>query len=191
MSGKTKFPREAALAVARELTVALTPLCERMIFAGSLRRLKPEVGDIEVVFIPKIEAHPDPDDLLGHLIPTSLVDAWLAGEIKAGRMERRRNVNGSPLWGPVNKLARHMASGIGVDFFQADRRNWYSLLVCRTGSAESNTRICNAAIERGLRWDMYAGLRDRLSGVLVFEPASERALFERVGLPYLEPKDRV
>ena len=66
MSGKVKHPRAKAVAVARELTVALRGLCEpgRFIFAGSLRRLKPEVGDIEVVYVPLVESRPDPDDLL-------------------------------------------------------------------------------------------------------------------------------
>ena len=42
-----------------------------------------------------------------------------------------------------------MASDIGVDFFQADERNFWTLLLCRTGSADMNTRICSAAIARG------------------------------------------
>lgn len=107
-SSKTKHPRANALEVARELTSMLRPLCEpeRFIFAGSLRRMKAEVGDIELVYVPLVEDRPDPEDLLGRMIPTNLVT-------------------------------------------------------------------------------------QRSTGDLLFVPNSEEALFKYVGLPYLQPKDRV
>ncbi len=193
MSGKIKHPREAALVVARELTAALRELCEpqRFVWAGSLRRMKPEVGDVEIVYVPRVELRRDPEDLLGREIPTNLVDAklgeWLAGGVIAKRVGER----GGTAWGEQNKLARHVASGIGIDFFQANRRNFWSLLVCRTGSAESNMRVCVAAESRGEKWDPYQGFLDRLTGELLFVPESEAALFAHVRLPFLEPKERV
>ena len=54
---KTRFPRAAAIAVARELCEALKPHCERLIVAGSLRRMKQQVGDVEIVYIPKIRKY--------------------------------------------------------------------------------------------------------------------------------------
>ena len=121
----------------------LKPLCEpdRFIFAGSLRRLKSEVGDIEIVYVPRIEQQPDPADLFGKTLPINLVDRMLDQLLKAGLYTKREGPNGGSAWGPSNKLAVHAGSGIGVDFFQADNLNFYSLLVCRTGSMESNTRI--------------------------------------------------
>lgn len=193
MSGKIKHPREAALAVARELTAALRGLCEpeRFIFAGSLRRLKPEVGDIEVVYVPRIEPRPDKSDLLQPLVATNLVDAQLAEWLRAGVITKRVGPRGGSAWGAVNKLALHTASGIGVDLFQANKRNFWTLLVCRTGPAELNTRICMAAEELGEQWDPYKGFLDRRSKDLLFVPESEEALFQHVRLPFLEPKDRV
>lgn len=193
MSSKSKHPRAKALEVARELVAALRPLCdpERFIFAGSLRRLKPEVGDIEVVYIPIIEPRPDPEDLLGRMIPTNLFDDQLDAWLKAGVITKRIGPQGGSAWGPSNKLAVHTASGIGVDFFAANKRNFWTLLVCRTGSMESNTRVASAAIKLGQTWNMYRGFEDRVTGDLLFVPESEAALFNHVRLPFLPPKDRV
>ena len=118
MSSSTKHPRAKALAVARELTAALRPLCEpeRFIFAGSLRRLKPEVGDIELVYIPRVEMQSDPDDLLDNRIPTNLFNQKLDEWLKAGVLSRRVGPRGGTSWGPANKLAVHNPSGIGLDF---------------------------------------------------------------------------
>ena len=48
---KTKFPHDDALAVAMDLCDLLMPIClpDRLMICGSVRRLKPEVGDIEIV----------------------------------------------------------------------------------------------------------------------------------------------
>ena len=193
MSGKTKHPRAKALEVARELTAALRQLCEpdRFIFAGSLRRLKPEVGDIEVVYVPLIPLRPDPTDLLGNLVPTNLFDERLNEWLADGTISKRIGDKGGTAWGPSNKLAVHTKSGIALDFFCANKRNFWTLLVCRTGSMESNTRICMAAEKRGLKWNPYRGFEDRVTEELLYVPDSEEALFAHVGLPYLQPKDRV
>lgn len=55
LSRKVKFPRAVALEVVRGLMPHLVPACEpeRFIIAGSLRRRKIEVGDIEILFIPR------------------------------------------------------------------------------------------------------------------------------------------
>ncbi len=192
MSSKIKHPRAKALEVAKELTATLRALCEpnRFIFAGSLRRMKPEVGDIELVYVPRIELRPDPDDLLGNPIPTMMFDIQLADWLRRGVISKRVGEKGGTLWGDFNKLALHTASGIGIDFFQANKRNFWTLLVCRTGSAESNMRVCQAAEKRGMKWNPYRGFEDRRTGELLFVPESEEALFRHVGLPYLQPKDR-
>src|SRR5690348_18038472 len=51
---KQRYPACEAWQVARPLAFALERVCERVEIAGSLRRKKAEVGDIEILFIPKI-----------------------------------------------------------------------------------------------------------------------------------------
>ncbi len=186
MSFKPKFPRAAALAVAKELCVALAPVTERLIVAGSLRRRKLEVGDVEVLFIPKMITVPDG---LFDSKMVSQADLVLLDLMSLNVIGQRKNVNGSVMWGAKNKLAVHVASGIPVDLFTATAENWFNYLVCRTGSAESNMAICNAAIAKGWKWNPYgAGFTDT-HGNLV--PVTiEREVFELVGLKYLEPWER-
>lgn len=193
MSGKIKHPRVRALEVARELTLALREHCEpeRFVFAGSLRRMKPEVGDIEMVYVPRVELLPDPDDLLGNPIPTIRFDLVLNEWLKRGLLAKRVGEKGGTAWGAMNKLAVHTASGIGIDFFQANKRNFWTLLVCRTGSAESNMRVCVAAEKRGEKWNPYLGFEDRVTGELLYVPESEEAVFNHVKLPFVEPRLRV
>jgi DNA polymerase/3'-5' exonuclease PolX len=55
MSDKKKWPLEQAKAVAVELLSYLHGFCERAQIAGSIRRGKSLVGDIEILYIPKME----------------------------------------------------------------------------------------------------------------------------------------
>lgn len=197
-SGKPKFPRADALAVARELVAVFTPATSRLVIAGSLRRRKAMVGDVEVLFIPRFSMVDSVPDLLGNVasVKVSQTDESLQYLLDSGVLDFRLNELGRRMWGERNKLAIHKASGIPVDLFSATDENWWNYLVCRTGSAVTNTRICNAAIERHWHWCPYdAGFR---RGGHSWETArarhavkSEREVFEFVGLEYQEPWERL
>ena len=182
---KTKYPRAAALAVAKELC-ELRRLCDRLICAGSLRRRKLEVGDVEILYIPKFATVKDG---LFESSQVNVVDLALDEALKEGILAKRKNVNGSVMWGQKNKLAVHVASGIPVDFFEATEANWFNYLVCRTGGAENNRRIAVAANDKGWRWNPYGvGFTDNYGDIKPV--SSEREVFELVGLDYLEPWER-
>lgn len=193
---KPKFPREAALRVAKELCAALKPVTTRLICAGSLRRLKPMVGDVEILYVPQLEqlkavrqgALLDGFEAAAQF--TNMADIALQSLLSRGIIERRANVNGSEMWGDKNKLARHVASGIPVDLFSATLANWFNYLVCRTGGAENNVEICNAAIAKGAKWQPYSeGFLDANGNVVRVN--SEEDVFRFVGLPFKPPCDRL
>jgi DNA polymerase/3'-5' exonuclease PolX len=192
---KVKYPRVEALGVARELCVALKPLCERLIVAGSLRRIKKMVGDVELLFIPRMEERPDPGDLFGALVPCDLARLAIEALVAAGVFEKRLSKTGHPSWGARNMLARHVATGIPVDFFVTEERSWWNYLVCRTGGARSNEEIACAAKERGWKWNPY-GCGFSRGGPLTgreFEErkmVSEEDVFHFVGLPFKKPEER-
>lgn len=82
-----------------------------------------------------------------------------------------------------------------MDFFTATRDNWFNYLVCRTGGAENNVKICNAAIAKGWKWNPYGTGFSRennrvIAGIDTHQSESERDVFEFVGLKYLEPWER-
>jgi len=185
MSTKPKYPRAVALDVCRDLVKQLGPVCERLIIAGSLRRRKEEVGDVEILFIPKTGTVYT-TSLFGE--QGSLADAHIEDMITTGRLIKRPNKNGGFTYGAKNKLMIHAASGVPVDLFTATEVNWWNYLVCRTGPAESNARIASLAIAKGFRWSPYgAGFTE---GRRIIPMNSEREVFAFVGLDYLEPWER-
>jgi DNA polymerase/3'-5' exonuclease PolX len=184
---KTKFPRSDALRVAKQLCDALKEWNERLIVAGSLRRRKAEVGDMEILYIPYYRVVPDG---LFDTRRVNMADFVLEKLLKAGVIRKRLNSIGSESWGNKNKLAIHVASGIPVDFFESRTASWFNYLVCRTGGAENNRQIAVAANRKGWKWNPYgAGFTDD-KGQLI-EVKSERDVFDFVGLPYREPWDRI
>ena len=184
---KPRFPNSIGMKVAAELCAALKPVCEKLVVAGSLRRRKPDVGDVEILYIGKTEVRQDPADMFAS-ITVNLAEEAIAALEKSGALERRKNVNGSEMFGPKNKLMRHRATGLPVDLFAATTENWHNYLVCRTGPAASNTRICMAAQERGWKWNPYGAGFSRDGEIRAM--ASEEEVFAFVGLPYAPPEER-
>jgi DNA polymerase/3'-5' exonuclease PolX len=177
---KIRYPRAEAIRVAREVAARLKPGCLRIMVAGSLRRGQTAAGDVEILYIPRTEWCRDPGDFFASG-EVNLADRRIAEMESQGILSRRTNVNGSTVFGPKNKLMEHCASGIPVDLFSTDESCWENYKVCRTGPAESNTRIAMAAQKRGWRWTPYGAgfIRD---GSL--HPIScEADVFRFVGLP--------
>lgn len=183
---KKRWPHYQAMAVAQELQAVLSPACKRIAIAGSLRRLKNEVGDVELLFVPVLSKRPDGlfdekiVDVCSEVCEKLLVDGILA---------KRPNVNGVFTWGERNKLAIHVPSGIPIDLFGTSEENWWVSLVIRTGSKETNLALTSGANRKG------ASLRAYGSGVTWSDgtttPAtSERHVFEMCGVPYREPQHR-
>lgn len=187
---KRKFPAAEALAVAREICAVLKPATEALIVAGSLRRRRPLIGDVEILFIPKHGIQSDTSELFERKLSVDEAEMAIWRLLAAGTLAKRLNVKGSTVWGQLNKLAVHVATGIPVDFFVADSGNWWNLVVCRTGNAQHNIRICEAARARSWTWNPYGeGYYDR-HGELKRKTTSERDVFDAVGLKYAEPWER-
>jgi DNA polymerase/3'-5' exonuclease PolX len=175
-----------AIAAAREILDHITPVCNRIIIAGSLRRMKQDVGDIEILYIPRTEIRQI--DLI-ETAPVSLADEAIEKLLAQNIITKRLSVSGHPSWGEKNKLATHH-SGVPVDFFATTESAWHNYLVCRTGPAASNTRIATAAQQMGYQWKPYSTGFIRLSDGKAFPMHSEQAVFDFVKLPYAEPRDR-
>jgi DNA polymerase/3'-5' exonuclease PolX len=187
-----KIPAEHARAVARDLLKVIGPSCQRLIFAGSLRRRKEFVSDIEILFIPSLEQAQGPPDLLGQResVTINQTDRALDRLLQCGYLHKRENALGRHAWGHMNKLALHAETLIAVDLFTATEKNWFNYLVCRTGGEETNIRIAAAARAKGWKWNPYdEGFTSR-SGIQKHPVTSERDVFGFVGIPYLEPWQR-
>lgn len=189
MTDQRRYPWEEAYKVAAIIAQELRPVCARVQIAGSLRRHKPDVGDVEILYVPITRTEPDPEDLFANRT-VNLADARIEELIRAGVLEKRKNANGSEVFGEKNKLARHVGSGIPVDLFSATEENWFNYLVCRTGPSQSNIRICEAAIHKGWKWNPYGEGFSNAEGESR-RMESEEAVFAFVGLRYHEPAGRI
>lgn len=183
---KTQWPLKQARALADELIGVLAPMCEDVCVAGSIRRQKPEVGDIEIIYIPRFEDRPV-DMFKSELMSVAdeRIDMWLQN----GTLAKRPSKVGITTWGPKNKLSVHVRSGIHVDFFATTKENWWIALVIRTGSKETNMRLANGAIARKRHLQAY-GCGVTMPDGSTRTASSEEEVFELCGIPYLFPERR-
>jgi DNA polymerase/3'-5' exonuclease PolX len=188
VSAGHRWRLEDARAVAAELVELLGPFCERLVVAGSVRRGKVMVGDVELVYAPKCA---ELQNLLGEVDEVvSLVDAKTEALVKDGVLAKRRNVNGSQMWGAKNKLAVHVKSGMPVDLFATDLRCFENYLVCRTGPGDLNTEIATRAKAMGLKWHPYGDGFEGLADGGWVKVTQEADVFATVGMPWMEPEIR-
>lgn len=175
------YPLAAAEPVARHLIAVLAPFCHRIEIAGSIRRRKPIVGDIEIVFIPRVEQRmadmfaTAPADLSAEEI-----NRWLA----AGEIQKRPGGG----WGPLNKLGVYQ--GMNVDLFaEPNPEDWWRSLVIRTGPKDLNVRLIMSAAKRGLHVHAYGvGITDARQRRV---PCTcEEDFFRICGVPWASPEER-
>lgn len=188
MSERQRYSAAEAWEIARPLAFALEQVCERVEIAGSLRRKKPQVGDIEILFIPRLA-----DDKNDMFRPTfvSLAEGLINGWLQDNLLAMRPSKTGVFTWGPKNKLGVHVASGIPIDLFATTQENWFNSLVCRTGGKENNLLLTKTALSKGFSFEAYGSGFSNLRGGPRHDSTSERDVFDFIGLPYKEPQDRL
>jgi len=155
---------EEAKLIAERVKETLAPYCERIEIAGSIRRAKPVVNDIDIVLIEKPEAA---------LVMNSLL--FSMGIVKMN--------------GPEIKRVYLPEDNITVDIYIATPATWATLLLIRTGSKENNIRLCSLARRKG--WHLEAsggGLCDEDGNRIAGD--TEESIYEALGIPYQEPKER-
>lgn len=199
MSDGKRWPREIGVQVGSEILDGLLGSVDKAVVAGSVRRQKPDVGDVEIVYIAITEPRRDPVDMFAW-IDSNLSDEAIENLIASGVLAKRLNVKGQEMYGPKNKLLRHVKTGMPVDLFATTAENWYVSLVIRTGSKETNLRLTTGAQDRGRKLNSYGAgvtiLTEQIFDNVHYHagdqiPAkSEEDVFRLCGVPYLVPTDR-
>jgi len=187
---KRRWPLEFAEVVATTLVARLGPRCKRIQVAGSIRRRKLIVGDVEILCIPDIvtltNVLREPVKQLDRL------DQELQNLIRAGYLDHRYQLNNPGrriAYGPLNKCLTHVPSGMPVDVFCTTEEGWAMALVVRTGPKELNVRLMSAARAKGLRGHAY-GKGYTLPDGSPLVCRTEEEVFAAVGWPYLPPEER-
>ena len=186
MTTKRRFPLALAEVTAQSLLDLLAPACQRIEVAGSVRRGRQDVGDIELLCVPRFEVQ---RDLFGQPVErVSLLDRRCLELIRSGHLDYRPNKAGALTFGPMNKLLLHQGTGIPVDVFTATAENWGMFLFVRTGPAGFIRQAMGRFRALGMAGHAYGGVTTA-SGEVVNCPAEED-VFNLLGWDWLPPEAR-
>lgn len=199
MSQGAALLRADVLPIAVRLVDALAPGCERIEIAGSLRREKPTVHDIEIVAIPRWE-----DRSSGDLWSTSTVvdtlEERLNGLVLNGYLSPRpvenHRADGSIdvqlKLGPAFK-ALITPDDVPLDLFLVrPPATWGVIFGLRTGPGDWNTRLvmdCKA-IGRRVEGGQVVAWHGGSSSWRPVPTPEEVDFFRALGQPWVEPRDR-
>jgi len=151
-----------ATAVAEEIRAALAavPGCERVDVAGSLRRMRETIGDVDILV-----AAADSAPLMAAFVALPLVAEVVAS-------------------GPT-KTSIRTGTGLQVDLRVVPLRSWGSAMQYFTGSQAHNIRTREIAVRAGLKLSEYGLFRVEDDELLASQ--SEEEVYARLGLPWVPP----
>src|SRR6266704_6780381 len=150
-ANSTRLPLAEARRIAYDLADRLRPTCEQIEIAGSIRREKADIGDVEIVAIPKIrEQYAASADMFGAPAAETmnLLDEMCAGLLLRGIFQKRLNKLGRGAWGTDLKWGVYQ--GFNIDLYSATAETWACTLAIRTGSAEFSHRLVTPRSQGGL-----------------------------------------
>ena len=148
-----------AVPIANQVCKYLEPHAERVAYAGSLRRMKEIVHDVDI-----LAASNDPKGTMKAFFGMPSIEAVLAQ-------------------GPTKASVR-MQDDLQVDLRVIEPRSWGAAMHYFTGSKAHNIRMRERAIKLGFKLNEY-GLFDANDRCLA--GAEEEEIFEKLGLPFIPP----
>lgn len=176
MSVATKrIPRAAALEEAERVLAILEPVTSRGVIVGSLRRERPDVGDIELLVEPRLSGDllGEPRYEIGPLRRTVELDV---GQIRVG---------GSRLM----RCALYADPSIAVEIYvRTPPAAWGSLLAIRTGPSALGAIAMRRLIDRGYFHRDGHVVNEATREIVPTE--TEEAFFALAGLPCVLPNRR-
>jgi DNA polymerase (family X) len=152
--------------IAAQVKAAVGSLCERIEVAGSIRRQKPKIHDIDFVMVTKNDAE------------------WQKINEKLKQLKAKPNCSGNS----VIKAFLPCQNGLfQVDFYRAKPSTFGIHLLVRTGSAGHNMWLAGYAFSKGMRIKYSQGL---IKDNSVIAAETEKEVFAALGLPYPLPSER-
>lgn len=146
--------------IAVDICYLLQPYCSKINIAGSIRRQKPDVKDIEVVCSPKIV---DTVDLFGDVLISQRSTGFAQVANNLGKI-----IKGSAESGRYMQL--ELANKMKLDLFIPDETDFYRQLAIRTGSADYSHQAIAGAWKK-LGWcGSDLGLRRISDCIAVTQP---------------------
>ncbi|MGN9790351.1 DNA polymerase/3'-5' exonuclease PolX [Streptomyces sp. OZ13] len=161
-AGEGRMLVNAAMDVAEQLVAELSDVrgCVRCAYAGSLRRMKETIGDVDIL----VAAHRS----------APFMDALTALPHTAEVIAHGQK-----------KTSVRTTTGLQVDLRVLPPASWGAGLQYFTGSKAHNIRTREIAVRRGLKLSEY-GLFDAESGESITSETEEE-IYARLGLPWIPP----
>ena len=163
LSGKERrTPIELALPIAREVVVALAAVegVEDVEYAGSLRRFRETIGDVDILV-----AAADHNAVMARFLELPIVDQVLGkGDTKSS-------------------VVTH--GGMQIDLRVVEPDQYGAALLYFTGSKAHNIRLRQLALDREWTLNEYALSELETEKVVVSE--TERGIYDALGLAFIEP----
>ncbi|MCO5999342.1 DNA polymerase/3'-5' exonuclease PolX [Actinoallomurus rhizosphaericola] len=151
---------DVATELATEIVAALSPLAGRCAVAGSLRRRRETIGDIDILATA---------DDSGPLMAAFTALPFVTEVIGSGE----------------TKTSVRTLKGLQVDLRVVPPESWGAALQYFTGSKAHNVRTREIAVRAGLKLSEY-GLFSVETGELIVS-ATEEDVYARLGLPWIPP----
>ena len=181
------YPLSDARALADQLVDRLYPGCVRIEVAGSVRREKAQVHDIDLVAWPMREQIETPS-LLGESVTTTGGPDRLVAILKTMTREVIHSTADS-------KILHFAFNGIPVEIYLAepDGSNFEALLQMRTGSEFHNKMLARRAYQLKMFYHAGYGIYrigpDMRYSIRV-DDGTEQGVYAALMLPYLQPQIR-
>jgi DNA polymerase (family 10) len=154
-----------AYPAARGLVAALEklPQVERVTYAGSLRRFRSTIGDLDI-----LAATDDCGTVMAAFGKLPQVEAVLSGG--------------------ETKMRVRLLNGMEADLRCLERARWGTALQYFTGSQAHSVRLRELALKRGFSLSEYSLKREKDGSEVLC--AEEEEVYRTLGLPYIEPELR-
>lgn len=160
--------------------------CERIEIAGSVRREKETVKDLEIVYMPKL--------VMGQATLFGDAARVPATEERIMTLVRERKLMWdelTPRRGEKYQRLIHVSTGMVVELFRADMDNWGAIMMIRTGPADYAKMLVSHSWHNGVM-PVDMAQRDGYlwrHGVRVSVP-TEVDYCNEIGVPWWAPRDR-
>lgn len=150
-----------AMGVAEEIIadLAKVPGTKRITYAGSLRRMKETIGDVDI-----LAAAEDSTALMERFAATPLCEVIAKGPAKT---------------------SIRTARGLQVDLRVVPEKAWGAALLYFTGSKEHSVSLRTRCVQKGLKLSEYGLFRVQDDQLLASD--TEEAVYDQLGLPWIAP----
>lgn len=192
-----------ATEISSRIVLSLSPYCDRIHIAGSIRRKKPDVKDIEIVCQPRRER----GDLFGGTEMYTMSFGFAVMALIKGDISKM--IKGYNTRNPMPRYVQlALPEGINLDLFMPSPHDYFRQLAIRTGSASYSQHIIAKAwrrlgwvgTEHGLRLEKECDGKERDGKIkwtcLIKNPTlppaweSEEDFFAWLKVPFVSPEDR-